>query len=222
MKNMLIVFGLLVSANVVAQKTNRHAPVLQKGWYLSFNPHSLLEPEQGAVGLGIGNRLSDHIEVWTEFNYLYKGFFQDGIDYFKNLQGIRSTTNFKYYYSNKHGFFVGAEFRVKNYSFEDKNTFINFQTNDTLRNFQYKPSHTLIGGGVFWGKRFKLTANGKFEMEGNIGVGVKHRLINRKKVPAGYSKIEYFYRDRISPIPDRDVEQTLPYFPAIFRFIYHL
>jgi len=221
MKKIFFIFFFLIPIASIAQKKNRHTPVLQKGWYLSFNPHSILEPEQGAVGLGVGYRLSDHIEVWTEINYLYRGFFQDPGN-FVNLHGIRSITGFKYYYSNKHGFFVGVEFRIKNYSFDDKNTFVNLLTHDTITNYAYQPSHTLIGGGVFWGKRFKLTANGKFEMEGNIGLGVKQRIINRKNVPAGYSKIEYYYKDRISPIPDNDVEQTLPYFPAIVRFIYHL
>jgi hypothetical protein len=222
MKKIVLISFLLISIKVTAQKKiSRHTPIIQKGLYLSFNPHSILEAEQGAVGLGIGYRLSNHIEIWTELNYLYKGFFQDP-EYFNNLHGFRSTSSFKYYYSNKHGFFVGAEFRIKNYSFDDKNTFVNSQLNDTITNFSYKAGHTLIGGGVFWGKRFKLTANGKFELEGNIGVGVKQRIIARKNVPAGYLVKEYFYRDRISPIPDTDIEQTLPYFPAIVRFVYHL
>ena len=221
MKKIFLVLFVFITTNVVAQKKNRHTPVLQKGWYLSFNPHSILEPEQSAVGLGVGNRISNKFELWTEINYLYKGFLYEGGG-FKNLSGIRSITSFKYYYSTKHGFFVGAEFRLKNYSFGDINTFINKQTNDTLSQFQYTAAHTLIGGGIFWGKRFKLIANGKFEMEGNIGVGVKQRIINHKHVPDGYSVIEYFVKDRISPIPENDIEQTLPYFPAIVRFIYHL
>ncbi len=221
MKKTVLLFFLIPAIDGVAQKAYRHSPVLQKGWYLSFNPHSILEPEQGAVGLGIGNRISKKVEVWTELNYLYKGFAYEG-GRFINLKGIRSITSLKYYYSNKHGFFVGAEFRIKNYSFGDNNTFINKQTNDTLTSFRYTAVHTLIGGGIFWGKRFKLTANGKFELEGNLGIGVKQRIIARKNVPAGYSLIEYFAKDRISPVPDNDVEQTLPYFPAIVRFIYHL
>ena len=79
----------------------------------------------------------------------------------------------------------------------------------------------LIGGGVFWGKRFKLTANGKFEMEGNIGIGVKQRMINRKNVPAGYIKM-YERLPDAPPMPDTDAEIAAPYFPAIVRFIYHL
>lgn len=220
MKKIFFVFFLSISITVVAQKKSRHTPIIQKGWYLTFNPHSLLEVDQGAVGLGIGYRLSNRIELWTEMSYLYKSFFQNSGN-FDNLKGFRSITSFKYYYYNKHGMFVGAEFRIKNYSFDDKNTFINSQTNDTLKNFQYTPSHTLIGGGVFWGKRFKLSANGKFELEGNIGIGVKQRILNRKNVPSGYSKIKYDNRG-FSPIPHTDAEGAYPYFPAIVRFIYHL
>lgn len=219
MKQLLIAFFLITSFNLDAQKTNKHTPVLQRGFYLSFNPHSLLEPEQGAVGLGVGYRFNKRIEVWTEFNYLFRGLYHPD-DEFKNLHGFRSITSFKYFYDNKHGFFVGAEFRIKKYSFNDKSNFENLQAGDSLLNFKYKPSHTLIGGAVFWGKRFKLGANGKFEMEGNIGIGVKERTIDQKNVPAGYTQIKYRAPDTF---PDffKGVESTIPYLPAIVRFIYH-
>ncbi|MEO7265044.1 MAG: hypothetical protein ABIW38_09035 [Ferruginibacter sp.] len=221
MKNLLILVCLLISESSFAQKPYRHSPLYQRGLYLSFNPHSIFEPQQGAVGIGAGYRINKRWEVWNELNYLYKGFLQDPNE-FKNLQGIRNITSLKYFYNNKHGFFVGTEFRYKHYSFDDKNTFINSQLNDTLRNIPYKSSHTLLGGGVFWGKRFKVTANGKFELEGNVGLGVKQRYIKRKQVPAGYEKINYYVKDRIFLLPDFDEEQSLPYFPAIVRFIYHL
>jgi Protein of unknown function (DUF3575) len=220
MKIFSSLFFLLISITVVAQKKSRHTPIIQKGWYLSFNPHSLFELQQGAVGLGIGYRINNRIELWTELNYLYKGFAQNP-GYFDDLKGFRSIVSFKYYYYNKHGMFAGAEFRIKNYSFDDKNTFVNTQLNDTLTNFRYRATNTLVGGAVFWGKRFKLTANGKFELEGNVGIGVKQRRINRKNLPSGYSKIENFNKV-FSLVPDTDVEDAYPYFPAIFRFIYHL
>ena len=205
MKRIFLIPFLFISIKVTAQKkVSRHTPVITKGLYLSFNPHSIFEPEQGAVGLGVGYRISKRIEVWTELNYLYKGFFQNP-GYFDNLKGFRSITSFKYYYYNKHGMFVGAEFRLKNYSFDDKNTFINMQTNDTLTNFQYKAIHTLAGGAIFWGKRFKLTGNGKFELEGNVGIGVKQRTIKRENVPSGYFKIEFPERRGISLYYDYDI-----------------
>lgn len=221
MRKISIVLLSFVTLHATAQKAYRHTPVLQKGWYLSFNPHSVLEPEQGAVGLGMGYRISKRIELWTELNYLYKGLFYDR-DEFARLKGFRSITSLKYYYNNKHGFFVGTEFRIKRYSFNDQRTISNQQTGDTLSGFTYTAVHTLTGGGIFWGKRFKLTANGKFEMEGNLGIGVKQRIITRKGIPHGYGVIEYYRLDRISPVPDNDEEGALPYFPAIIRFIYHL
>jgi len=220
MRKILLACFLILSLQSYAQRY-RHSPVIQKGLYFSFNPHSILEPEQGAIGLGIGYRISKKFELWTEANYLYKGFFMDP-EQFGKLKGIRSITSFKYYYNNRHGFFVGAEFRIKHYSFNDKNDFANVQLGDTLRNFQYRPVHTLIGGGVFWGKRFKLTANGKFEMEGNIGIGIKQRSIERTGLPAGYTQLLNYPKDRVGPIPDHNEEVELLYFPAIMRFIYHL
>lgn len=222
MRKIILITLLSVCINATAQKKiSRHTPVIQKGFYLSFNPHSIFEPQQGAVGIGIGYRISKRIEVWTEFNYLYKGFFQDPGD-FDNLKGFRSITSFKYYYYNKHGMFVGAEFRIKNYSFRDKNTFVNNQTSDTLVNLLYTAAHTVTGGAVFWGKRFKVTANGKFEMEVNVGIGVKQRRIQRKQVPAGYAKLQYRSVDSFSPFNGNDEEDAYPYIPATFRFIYHL
>ena len=218
MKQFLISFFLITSFNLFAQRTNKHTPVLQKGLYLSFNPHSLLEPEQGGVGIGAGYRFTRRIEVWTEFNYLFRAFFHPDND-FKNLHGFRSITSIKYFYNNKHGFFVGAEFRIKKYSFYDQSSFENLQAGDSLLNFNYKPTHTLFGGAAFWGKRMKLTANGKFEMEGNIGIGAKYRKIDRKNVPAGYTQIKYRAPDTR---PNTDEEAAYPYFPAIVRFIYHL
>ncbi|CAN5870857.1 hypothetical protein BH11BAC4_BH11BAC4_15560 [soil metagenome] len=218
MKPLLIAFFIMISLNLDAQRTNKHTPVLQKGVYISFNPHSLLEAEQGAVGVGVGYRVTRRIEVWTELNYLFRGFFHPD-DEFRNLHGFRSITSFKYFYNNKHGFFAGAELRVKKYSFDDKSSFENLQAGDSLFNFKYKPAHTLIGGGIFWGKRFKLGASGKFELEGNIGIGVKYRMIDRKNVPVGYTQIKYRAPDTR---PNTDEEAAYPYFPATVRFIYHL
>jgi hypothetical protein len=220
MKKIILISFLSISIKATAQKKeSTHTPIIQKGFYLSFNPHSILEPEQGAVGVGVGYRISKRIEVWTELNYLYKGFFQDPGD-FDNLKGFRSITSFKYYYYNKHGMFAGAEFRIKNYSFSDKNTFVNMQTNDTLVNFQHKASHTVSGGAVFWGKRLKLTANGKFELEGNVGIGIKQRRISRKNIPAGYTKMEPF--NNAFRLRDNNKEDATPYIMGIVRIIYHL
>jgi len=212
---------ILSTLALVAQRTNRHTPVIQKGIYLALNPYSVLEPEQGAAGLGIGYRFNRRLEVFTEMNFLYRGFFMEDEEYWK-LKGFRFIISGKYFYQNKYGFFLGAEFRWKRYAFNDANAFVHPTLMDTLSNYRYRPGHNLLGGAVFWGKRFKLTPNGKWELEGQVGIGAKYRQISRNGVPAGYEKIEYFPKDRISPIPDRDLDQALPYFPATFRVLYHL
>jgi hypothetical protein len=213
---------LFCAMHCQAQKTNRHSPIIQKGVYLSFNPHSFLEPQQAAVGLGVGYRINDNVEIWTEASYLYKGF-GTSLYNFNNLKGFRSITSVKYYYNNKHGFFVGAEFRVKQYSFDDNTDFID-AAGVRLNNYDYRAKHTLIGGGLFWGKRFKVSTNGKFELEGNIGLGVKARTIQRNNVPNGFYKEDYYGRrsDVFNPIIDTDINQTIPYVPGIVRLIYHL
>jgi len=153
-------------------------------------------------------------------NYLYH-FKSDEISEFDNLKGFRSITSLKYYYNQKRAFFVGAEFRIKKYSFDDKTDLVNIQTNDTLRLFSNTASDTLIGGAVLWGKRIKVSRNGKFEFEANVGLGGKYRTIKRKNVPAGYTRINNdpgAHRHR----PDTNIEGAQAYVPATIRLIYHL
>lgn len=219
-KTIFTALFILCTSALVAQRTNRHTPVIKKGVYLSLNPYSILEPEQGAAGIGIGYRLNKRIELFSEMACLYRGFFMEDENFWK-LKGFRLILSGKYFYQNKYGFFVGAEIRWKRYSFTDENTFVRASSPDTLSNYRYRPRHELFGGGVFWGKRFKLTPNGKWELEGNIGIGVKYRHIIRNGVPDGYEKIEYLEKDRILILPDRDVDQVLPYVPATLRILYH-
>jgi len=222
MRKSFFLFFLLLNVATFAQKYHRFSPIIQRGFYLTLNPYSPLEMDQGAAGLGLGYRVSKRMELWTEFSYLYKGLFYEGDD-FSGLKGYRNITSFKYYYSTKHGFFVGAEFRFKRYSYNTETDIANTQLQDTITNYRYEAIQSLPGGAVFWGKRFKLTPNGKFELEANIGLGVRQRIIDRRGLPTGYEKINYDTRYRkITPIPDHDEEGILPYLPAAVRLILHL
>jgi len=215
----LLLTGFLFSCLATsAQRKNRQTPVITKGVYLSLNPYSIIEPEQGAIGLGIGYRFNKRIELHLQTDYLYRGILADGLH---DLHGYRAIFSGKYFYQNKYGFFVGAEFRLKRYSFVDNTTIFNPQLQDTINNFQYNPQHTITGDAVFWGKRFKLTPNGKFELEGHVGVGGKYRNINRKNLPPGYSKLEYMVKD-MSPIPSNDREIGVPYIAGAVKLILHL
>jgi hypothetical protein len=218
MRTLLLACLLFSCIAASAQRKNRHTPVITKGVYLSLNPYSVIEPQQGAVGLGIGYRFNKRIELHLQTEYLYRGVLADNLH---DLHGFRAILSGKYFYQNKYGFFVGAELRLKQYTFVDNTTIVNEQLRDTITNFQYHPQHTLIGVAVFWGKRFKLTPNGKFELEGHIGAGGKYRRIERKGFPAGYVKQEEIFRQEFL-IPNIDREIGLPYITGGIKLILHL
>lgn len=191
--------------------------------FLSFNPSALLEPMQGAVGLGIGYRVSQRVELWAEGSYLYSGIFTK-TESFENVHGFKSIFNGKYFIKTRRPFFIGIELRLKDYSLDDKRDFENKLIADTIRNYPYQLHNQLFGAGTFIGKKFSLSKNGKFEMEGLVGIGLKYRKLDFRNIPAGYTKIDYELRDHFQIFPENYfyTEQWLPYIPAAIRFIYHL
>lgn len=193
------------------------------GLFLSFNPSALLEPLQGAVGLGIGYRVSQRVELWTEGYYLYSGIFSK-TESFENVHGFKAILNGKYFIKTRRPFFIGIEFRLKDYLYDDKRDFENKLLADTIRNYPFQLHNQLFGAGAFIGKKFSLLRNGKFEMEGLVGIGLKYRKLYFRNVPAGYTRIDYKLRDHFQIFPENYfyTEQWLPYIPAAIRFIYHL
>lgn len=197
-------------------------PLTQRGLYVSFNPLSIIEVQQGAVGLGIGYRISERVEIFTEASYLYTGFVTSG-DNFKNLQGFRAVINGKYFFKTRRPFFIGVEFRFKKYKYDDEADFENVQTADTLFKKPFQLQNSLSGAAVFIGKKFRLSKNGKFEIEGLAGVGLKYRSLQFQALPVGYSKIDYQLQRHFQLYPSNYfyTQQWLPYLPAAIRFIYH-
>lgn len=215
-------YNLAVQKDSVIPNKYNFTPIIQKGLYVSFNPAGILEIQQGAVGLGLGYRVSERVELWTEASYLYRGFATEG-DNFKNLSGFRGIISGKYFLKTRHPFFLGVEFRFKQYSYDNKTDFENISTVDTLLNLPYQLKNNLYGGAAFFGRRFKISRSGKFEIEAQAGVGAKYRFVNYNNVPAGYTKINYLLRGPIHLYPDNYfyTEQWVPYFPASIRFVYH-
>ena len=214
---------LMIQRDSVIPDKHHFLPIIDKGFYVSFNPEAAFELQQGAVGVGAGFRLFARLEVWAEASYLYRGIGSEN-DNFKNLQGFKGIMSAKYFYKNKHKFFFGLEFRYKQYLYDDKANFENKLTIDTLSKYAYKLQNTLLGGGVFFGKRFKLSKNGKFEIEALAGSGLKYRFVNYKNVPSGYSKIPYTFERgpiHLFPVDYSYREQWVPYFPIALRFVYH-
>ena len=64
---------------------NKFMPVIEKGAYISFNPMAVVEAQQGAIGLGVGYRVTKRIEFFAESSYLFKGL-QTIDDNFKSLK----------------------------------------------------------------------------------------------------------------------------------------
>lgn len=215
---------LMVQKDSVIPDKHYFLPIIDKGFYVSFNPEAALEVQQGAIGLGAGYRLFTRLEIWAEASYLYRGIGSENSN-FKNLQGFKGIISAKYFYKIKHKFFFGLEFRYKQYTYDDKTNFENKLTIDTILKYPYKLQNTLLGGGVFFGKRFKLSKNGKFEIEALAGTGLKYRFVTYKNVPAGYSKIPYTFERgpvHLFPVDYSYTEQWMPYFPVALRLIYHL
>ena len=130
----------------------------------------------------------------------------------------------KYFYKNKNKFFFGLEFRYKNYTYTESEDFENKLTADTLLNYSYKLENTLLGGAVFFGRRFKISGNGKFEIEAIGGIGAKYRSLIYNDVPAGYKRIEYEITRgsfQLYPLNYFYNEQWLPYFPIALKLVYH-
>lgn len=216
-------YNLVVQRDSIISNRDNFIPTVQQGVYLSFNPAAMLEVQQGAVGLGLGYRVSKSLEFWAEGSYLYRGIGTEG-ENFKKLQGFKSILSGRYYYKNKYHFFFGAEIRYKNYTYTDKSDFENKSTIDTLFKLQYKLQNTLYGGAALFGKKIKLSGNGQFEIEAIAGLGLKYRLVNYHNVTQGYTKIldqPRYDGINIKPINYQYTEQWLPYIPATIRLVYH-
>jgi len=70
-------------------------------WILSLNPYGLLEPP-AAIGLGVGYRLTERVELWSETSFITNGFFQtEG-----PVTGVRQILQTKYFVDRNLNFFV--------------------------------------------------------------------------------------------------------------------
>lgn len=188
-------------------------------WGLFINTFSLLEPQQAAIGAGINYKIAWRWDVSAEINYLFDGFCQGCDDYQSN--GFRSIFTLKRF--SKNGiFFYGLDSRIKYFSFQDKQSFVNNLTQDTLHNFSHHASNTLFGIAGIVGFRLPISKNKKWAFEINTGYGIKYRSVNRKNIPDGYK----FYRNvQMKKDYNFTSEQDISswdniYFPTAWRVIF--
>lgn len=155
------------------------------GLYLSVNPLSVLEP-QAAYGMGVGFRINEDWEISTEYA-LIKPNILLGEGKYTNLNGSRSVTQLKYTVSvneyTQSKFFIGLEYRNKNYSFTDVADFTLKNTGATLKEVQHTNNTQVNGYGFIIGKQYDLGVDSKWAIEFLAGVGVRVKTINREGVP---------------------------------------
>jgi hypothetical protein len=182
-------------------------------WELSTN---ILGPLEGplAVGAGVGYQLNPRIQLWSETSLLRNGWF-GGVGY---LAGIREILQMKYFLNRKHNFFVAVEGRYKSYTFNDTTNFYNPHTDDTVMNRPYHEHHYFWGVGFQIGKRWKLSNNGRWQLEATFGIGFKYKYIDWRGISNDYEKL-----NRSVDLNARDIMDhrgATAYLPGSLRIIY--
>jgi hypothetical protein len=183
-------------------------------WTLSFNPLGLAEAPC-AIGFGVGYRLSNKVEIWSETSFLTNGTFKTQ----GPLTGIRQILEGRYFTDDHRNIFIGAELRFKSYQVRDTDAFVNPATHDTLNAFSNFSRHYFFGAAFQVGWRASLTANGRFQLELTAGLGVRKYVDVRQGIPSGYE-----FRNFNEPIDIKvnNIEYQVPttYFPGSVRLLY--
>jgi hypothetical protein len=238
MKLKLVFLFFLFQSHVNAQlRSSRLAKTTteESGKYFSFNPFALAEPHL-AAGVGFGNHFTERSEYFTELSYIGKQFFYDNTTT-NSLHGVRWIAQYRYHFlhpwqplfnigsvgrrgrnANRH-LFLGAEFRVKPFTFSASRTFVKEMPADTLHNFVYKANAVCVGGAILMGEIFDLSADGKWKLEATIGIGARIKTVHYKNIPTGYKPLtQKGYFGLAVPVIDEPV--GLPYVPCAIRLRY--
>lgn len=214
---------LVIPLNIFSQKAgdwkiSASESQTEKHWSIGVNPLSLAE-SQLSLGPCVAYRFSERIELWAEASYIFANSYMP--KEWKNMSGFRFILQPRYFMGYNKTFFIAPEFRIKNYSFNNRLEFVNTTTRDTLHNFAFREDQTLAGGALVFGKKYLVSAKHNINLELTFGIGSRQRNIKRKNVPAGYN---YLYGTRhyaLAPTYEDDRSQA-PYFPLGVRFIWNL
>ena len=110
---------------------------------------------------------------------------------------------------------------MKNYSFSDKNTFVNYKIFDTLKNINYSANALSLGGALIFGGTFNISKNGKWKLEYTAGIGGKQKLIRFKNLSKDYEVIRQRKPDVLrAPYIYEGVGSVC--IPATIRFRYYI
>jgi hypothetical protein len=173
---------LLLSVIVICSAANAQQ---KKGLYLSVNPFAILEP-QAAYGAGVGYRINELVEISTEYAQIQPSAIM-GEGNYTNIQGFRSVTQFKYSLSvneyTKSKTFIGAEFRLRKYSFDDQASFTNKATGATIKDYNFKNTTTVKGFAGIIGKQWDFGEDSRWALELTAGIGLRFKNIQRDGTP---------------------------------------
>ncbi len=209
----------LLSAIVICTTINAQQ---KNGLYLTVNPLGVLEI-QAAYGAGIGYRFNEQWEVSSEYAQLKQNFlFGEGK--FTNIQGFKSTTTVKYSIDineyTKSRTFVGAEFRYKQYSFDDVADFTNNTTGKTVKEYAFKNTTSVKGFAGIVGKQWDLGENSKWALELTAGIGLRFKNIHRSNTPENSFIVA---KDAgFGETPNYKDNHTSVYFPIGLRLMFRL
>lgn len=207
----LIILLLIYFSNGYSQQADHY-------WSIGINPLSFAE-SQLSIGPCIGYRLNKRIEFWTEASYIFSNSYMP--KEWKKMQGFRFVLQPRYFINYDKTFFITPEFRFKSYSFNNRLTFINSSIHDTLNNFPFRETQTLIGGALVFGRKYNISRKHNVIMEFTFGLGSKTRNIKRKNVPAGYEyNTSIYQRDGLYVSYEID-KQAVIYIPLCTRFIWN-
>lgn len=210
---MLLLVSIITSATNAQQKS---------GFYISANPLAILEP-QAAYGAGIGYRFNEYLELSAEYSTLSSSNLLVGYR-FNGVEGFRSVAQLKYTISiNEEKYnkvFVGAEARVKSYSYMDVASFTNTQTGAVTKDYQYKNNTTVKGFAAIIGKQLDLGYLSNWCIEFTAGVGLRTKTIQRENTPANSAIVP---KDTgFGETPNYLDNHTSFYFPIGVRVMFRL
>jgi hypothetical protein len=186
-------------------------------WSVGLNPLGIGEIIS-AVGPCASYRVSPHLELWIEWAYLFEGPW--GVYKWRNIKGYRLIFQPRYYIGKSKRFFLTPEFRLKHYSYNSVDQFINPGNGDTLNNQSYHGSQFLTGGAFILGEQLVLSRRHNLHLEVTIGLGSKYRQITRTKIPDGYF-FNGYTSNGIGPAFSLNGINSL-YVPLGFRLIWKL
>ena len=182
-------------------------------WLFSFNPLGALEGPM-AVGLGVGYRINQRFELWTESSILTNGYYT-GVG---PIHGLRQTMQLKSFPFTQKAFFWALDLRYKSYSFNDTADFFNPHTKDTVSGRPYHEHHYFWGVGVQAGFSQSLTRNGRLQIEYTLGIGIKNKTIDWQGISNEYEKANYSIDLNAADFMNK--RGVMVYFPGSIRLVW--